>query len=131
MNTGEEKQEFFKPKTPAKTHRENANSPLSFSMSAIQMTDSKTFNLSDFGCEFLNKPLSDSTKNLKSSGKSSSLTRILNYESRKHKEEETVIRKKKAPQKAEKKSEGFFEEAGVLKEKSPETFTVFLWVALD
>jgi hypothetical protein len=88
-----------KPKTPIKPRvfkHENANSPLSFSMSAIQMTDSKTFTLSDFGGEFLNRNFNDSGKNLKSStSKSSSLTRILNYESRKNKEEETVIRKKK------------------------------------
>lgn len=96
---GDEK-EILKPKTPAKPKvikQEHVSSPLSFSMSAIQMTDSKTFTLSDFGGDFLNKNFNDSGKHLKTStSKSSSLTRILTYEARKNREEETIIRKKKA-----------------------------------
>ena len=94
-----EEKESIKPKTPAKPKvikQEHASSPLSFSMSAIQMTDSKTFTLSDFGGDFLNKNFNDSGKHLKAStSKSSSLTKILTYEARRNREEETVIRKKK------------------------------------
>ena len=66
----------------------NNNSPLSFSMSAIKMTEtpgSKTFTLSDFGGEFLNLKMEELNKSgifvkmqKSSTCKSSSLTKIMN-----------------------------------------------------